>query len=183
MTDVTGDIGRMPGTPKSAPCVLASMGRLTAWAVLLLLLAAYAYLAFRTDSSFFTVPWMPREMARRILSVTNYRNFWGFGFLGFYCALFLGAWWWVRRNSRIQWGTVAVLLLPLVKELLQSPIPGRHGTWHGAAYGFVGALLGLALGCGLREALLLCRRRWGSRASRQKQQRPNLLRDSDGVGG
>jgi hypothetical protein len=124
--------------------------RPVAWAGLLVLLAAYAYLAFRQDSSFFTVPWMPREMARQILSVTNYRNFWGFGFLGLYAALFLGAWWWVRRGGRWQWGTILVLLVPLLKEALQSPIPGRHGTAIGAFYGLTGAAVGLLLGSGLR---------------------------------
>ncbi len=122
-----------------------------AWAGLLLLLASYAYLAFRQDSSFFTVPWMPREMARQILSVTNYRNFWGFGFLGFYSALFLGAWWWVWQGGRWQSGTFAILLLPVLKEAAQNLVPGRHGTLAGAAYGAGGAFLGMLLGCLLRE--------------------------------
>lgn len=144
----------MSETPNSTLCVLNSTRRLTAWAVLLLLLAAYAYLAFRQDSSFFTVPWMPREMARRILSVTNYRNFWGFGFLGFYGALFLGAWWWARRGGRWQWGTLALWALPVVKELLQTLVHTRHGTFNGAIYGVGGAMLGAALGWGLREGML-----------------------------
>lgn len=122
-----------------------------AWAGLFLLLASYAYLAFRQDSSFFTVPWMPREMARQILSVTNYRNFWGFGFLGFYATLFLGAWWWVRRDGRWQWGTIALLLLPVLKEAAQNFVHGRHGTVAGAAYGAGGAFLGILLGSCLRE--------------------------------
>ena len=124
-----------------------------AWGGLFVLLVAYAYLAFRQDSSFFTVPWMPREMARQILSVTNYRNFWGFGFLGLYAALFLGGWWWVRRSGRWQWGTMVIILLPVLKEALQTPIPGRHGTVIGAAYGMGGAVLGLALGAALHAGL------------------------------
>ncbi len=127
--------------------------RVGAWGVFILLLAAYAHLAFRQDSSFFTVSWMPREMARRILKVTDYRNFWAFGALGLYCACFLGAGAWIRRNGRWQWGTLAVCLLPVIKELIQSPIPGRHGTLHGSIYGIVGAAIGLALGAALRTGL------------------------------
>ena len=124
-----------------------------AWAGLLVLLAAYAYLAFRQDSSFFTVAWMPREIARQILSVTNYRNFWGFGFLGFYCALFLGTRWWMQRGGRWQWCTLALWLLPVVKEAMQIFVHGRHGTIPGAIYGAGGVALGLLIGNALRSGV------------------------------
>ncbi len=127
--------------------------RIAAAGGLVALIAAYAYLAFRQDSSFFTVPWMPREMVRRILSVTNYRNFWGFGFLGLYAALLLGVWWWVRRDGHWQWGTMAIVLLPAVKEFLQTLVHSRHGTWGGTLYGVGGAWLGLVLGCALHAGL------------------------------
>lgn len=125
-------------------------GRVAAWGGLILLLAAYAHLAFRQDSSFFTVWWMPREMARQILRYTDYRNFWGFGLLGFYSALFLGASLWIWRKGRWPWGALIVLLLPVLKEMLQIPTPGRHGTWHGALYGVAGSGLGLMVGSVLR---------------------------------
>lgn len=132
-----------------------SLLRLTAWAGFLLLLGIYGYLSFRGDSSFFTVPWMPREIARRILSVTNYRNFWGFGFMGAYCAVFLGAWWWLRHNGRWQWATIALWLMPVLKELMQISIHGRHGTLAGALYGMTGVVLGLASGSALRTTVRL----------------------------
>lgn len=127
--------------------------RALAWAGLVLLLAAYAYLAFRQDSSFFTVSWMPRPVAWWILKYTDYRNFWGFGFLGFYSATFLGAWWWVRRGGHWQWGTLALWLAPVAKELMQTMLHSRHGTWNGAIYGAGGAMLGLLVGTALRSGV------------------------------
>jgi len=152
--------------------------RLFAWAGLLVLLAIYAYLAFRPDSSFFTVPWMPREAARRILSVTNYRNFWGFSLLGFYCAFFLGSSWWIFRSDRWQWATIAVWLVPVLKELMQSPIQGRHGTVAGSLYGMVGAMLGLALGSGCRTATKFVVRRFRKSATSQALIPPDCERDA-----
>lgn len=144
--------------------------RVAAWAAFLLLFAAYAHLAFRQDSSFFTVSWMPRKLAWWILKYTDYRNFWAFGFLGFYCTLFLGAWWWVRRDGRWQWGTLAVWLLPVLKEILQIPVPGRHGTLHGTLYGVAGSGLGLILGITIRASVAALWRgvaRWRKAESRR----------------
>ena len=149
--------------------------RMVAWVVCIPLLAAYAHLAFRQASSFFTVSSVPREIARRILKITDYRNFWAFGLLGFYCASFLGASWWIRRGGHWRWSTLAVWLLPVIKELIQGPIPGRHGTLHGAIYGAVGAILGLILGSALRTGIA---RAWNVQGSRQVGDAPSHEVDS-----
>lgn len=128
--------------------------RVVAWGGFVVLLLAYAQLAFRHDSSFFTVWWMPREMARRILKLTYYRNFWGFGFLGLYASLFLGAGWKAWRQGRIEWGAAVLWVLPVAKELAQVLVHGRHGTLFGASCGFVGMGCGLLLGAAMRR---LCR--------------------------
>lgn len=141
-----------------------------AWAGLLLLLGAYLHLAFRQDSSFFTVWWMPRDVARLILRYTDYRNLWGFGLLGFYAGLALGTWWWVRRGGRWQWGTLALWLVPVLKEVIQAPIPGRHGTVSGALYGLAGAMLGGAMGCGLRVAIVGTWRKFAGRVRAKRSE-------------
>jgi len=118
--------------------VLAAFG-------LLVLLGAYAYLAFRPDSSFANgsvLPWTVWKAANAV----DYRNFWAFGFLGLYAACLLRAGWRPWREGRVRWGTVALLLLPLIKESLQNLVSGRHGNVFGASQGFVGVWLGLMAG-------------------------------------
>jgi hypothetical protein len=160
------DRWELPAIPHSTLCVLNSTGRFAAWSGLIVLLAAYAHLAFRPDSSFFTVSWMPHNVAWWILKYTLYRNFWGFGLLGFYCAFALGTWWWVRRGGRWQWGAAVLWVLPVAKEAAQTILQTRHGTLAGALYGLGGAMLGLALGCGLRASAqwIFCRKQAAARA-------------------
>lgn len=120
--------------------------RVAAWVGFGVLFLAYAQLAFRHDSSFFTVWWMPREMARRILKLTYYRNFWGFGFLGLYASMFLATGWKVWEKGGIRWWTGVLWVLPVAKELVQVLVRGRHGTLFGAACGLLGMGAGLLLG-------------------------------------
>lgn len=167
--------------PHESP-VLRHSFRVAAWCGMTLLLAVYAYLAFRQDSSFFSVPWMPHEVARQILSVTNYRNFLGFGLSGFYGAFFLGAWWWIRRRGHWQWGTIVLLALPLVKESLQTLVHTRHGTWPGALYGLAGAALGLVLGAGCRSAASLLLARGKAPGDMKRVVPTDTLRDFGGDG-
>jgi hypothetical protein len=116
---------------------------------LLVLLVAYAYVSFRPDSSFANYTALPRGLWKAANAV-DYRNFWAFTLLGLYAAAALGVGWRPWRDGGLRWATLGLLLLPLLKELLQNLVHGRHGNLFGASQGFAGVWSGLLLGAWLR---------------------------------
>lgn len=124
--------------------------RLAGWTGMGVILLAALYLGLREDSCFFSVPWIPGAVAVQIQHATMYRNLLGFALLGSYAGLVLGASLLPRAGGRWRWVTIGLLLLPAIKELLQIPLPTRHGTLLGTIQGTLGVVIGLGLGNGLR---------------------------------
>lgn len=141
-----------------------ALGRTLSVAGLLALLAFYAYVAFRPDSSFANYTPLPRSLWQTANAVDS-RNYWAFALLGLYVATLMKADWKVWKAGKIGWITIGLLLLPLVKESLQNLVHGRHGTLLGASQGFAGVWSGLLLGAGLR-----CCGRWFGRGNPKTSQ-------------
>jgi Na+-driven multidrug efflux pump len=144
---------------------------------LLFLLGIYAYFAFRPDSSFANYTSLPRGLWKAANAV-DYRNFWAFGLLGLYVAAALGVSWLPWKSGRIRWGTIGLLLLPVLKESLQNLVHGRHGNVFGASQGLAGIWVGLMAGN-------VCRWLWAVLRARKlagvgKEVRPQPERSGDG---
>lgn len=151
--------------------------RLAGWTGMGVLVLAVLYLGLREDSCFFYVRWIPRSLAVPIQHATMYRNLFGFALLGSYAGLMLGVALLPRAGGRWRWATIGLLLLPVIKELLQIPLPNRHGTPTGALLGLAGVALGLGLGNGLRVfAGRLALAAWPSGATSCRASVPSRVR-------
>jgi hypothetical protein len=119
-------------------------------------LALVLYFTVREDSNFSSVPWLPKVVKRFLHKNVYLRNLWGFLPIG----LIFGSLFDLRsltKNTEIKrrWLWMGLLMLPIVKELAQIPLPNRHCNAVGMFAGIVGLLLGLVLGHLIKRAAQL----------------------------
>lgn len=144
------------------------------------------YLGLREDSCFFSITWIPRKYSVQIMHATMYRNFIGFGLLGIYVGFCFAKE--LRLHSKKgYWIFFGLLALPVIKELLQIPLPNRHATFMGTFHGVSGALLGVILGKSVFSLIYLFVINWkpnmNSQAPNQQisRTRLDLFDASDGL--
>ena len=116
----------------------AGIVRTVSTAVLVVLVAAYAWIALRADGRMRTLPFLPYWLTYHLEFYIYGRNVLAFGLLAIFGA---GA----VAGLRWEWQVVSLalsLFAPFLKDFAQIFVLTRHFNWTATAYGIGGALLG-----------------------------------------
>lgn len=121
--------------------------------VLLAIAGVLLYFTFREESTIRTIEWIPWSVGRFIEGHVYLRNLWGFLPLGFFLGWAYGIAPLPWKGGRVRWMALGLLVLPVLKELAQIPLPHRSCHPLGILAGVGGMVLGLGLGSLLRHAM------------------------------
>lgn len=118
--------------------------------VLVVLVAAYAWIALRADGRMRTIPFLPYWLTYHLEFYIYGRNALAFGVLAIFGA---GA----VAGLRWEWQAVSLvlcLLTPFLKDFAQIFVLTRHFNWTATCYGIGGALVGWVAAWALIAALV-----------------------------
>ncbi len=127
------------------------MIRVASSLVLVVLVAAYAWIALRTDGRMRTIPFLPYWLTYQLEFYIYSRNALAFGLLAIFGA---GA----VAGLRWEWQVASIalcLFAPFLKDFAQIFVLTRHFNWTATCYGIGGALAGWAATAALLRMMRL----------------------------